>query len=455
MQTQLNVVILAAGQGTRMRSALPKVLHTLGHKPLLEHVLDTAKSLNCQSLHVVYGHGGDLVKQKLAHHEVNWVLQDQQLGTGHAVEQAMPHIPDNQPVLILYGDVPLIKQETLQRLIDAAGRDRLGLLTATLPDPTGYGRIIRNDSGEVVKIIEQKDANDKQKKIREINTGMLALNSTRLKGWLQQLENNNAQGEYYLTDVIGMAALESVSINTVQPESLTEIEGVNNKVQLAELERAYQRRQAEQLMHLGVTFRDPARFDLRGELEVGNDVVIDVNVVIEGKVKLGNGVTIEPNNIIKNSTIADHSVVHANSVIESAIIGEHCEIGPFARIRPDTHLAQQVKIGNFVEVKKSTIAQQSKVNHLSYIGDTEMGEKVNIGAGTITCNYDGANKHKTIIGNNVFIGSDTQLVAPVEIGAGATIGAGSTITHDAPRGELTLSRSPQKTRQGWKRPTKK
>jgi bifunctional UDP-N-acetylglucosamine pyrophosphorylase/glucosamine-1-phosphate N-acetyltransferase len=455
MQTQLNVVILAAGQGTRMRSALPKVLHTLGHKPLLEHVLDTAKSLNCQSLHVVYGHGGDLVKQKLAHHEVNWVLQDQQLGTGHAVEQAMPHIPDNQPVLILYGDVPLIKQETLQRLIDAAGRDRLGLLTATLPDPTGYGRIIRNDSGEVVKIIEQKDANDEQKKIREINTGMLALNSTRLKGWLQQLENNNAQGEYYLTDVIGMAALESVSINTVQPESLTEIEGVNNKVQLAELERAYQRRQAEQLMHLGVTFRDPARFDLRGELEVGNDVVIDVNVVIEGKVKLGNGVTIEPNNIIKNSTIADHSVVHANSVIESAIIGEHCEIGPFARIRPDTHLAQQVKIGNFVEVKKSTIAQQSKVNHLSYIGDTEMGEKVNIGAGTITCNYDGANKHKTIIGNNVFIGSDTQLVAPVEIGAGATIGAGSTITHDAPRGELTLSRSPQKTRQGWKRPTKK
>lgn len=455
MQTQLNVVILAAGQGTRMRSALPKVLHTLGHKPLLEHVLDTAKSLNCQSLHVVYGHGGDLVKQKLAHHEVNWVLQDQQLGTGHAVEQAMPHIPDNQPVLILYGDVPLIKQETLQRLIDAAGRDRLGLLTATLPDPTGYGRIIRNDSGEVVKIIEQKDANDEQKKIREINTGMLALNSTRLKGWLQQLENNNAQGEYYLTDVIGMAALESVSINTVQPESLTEIEGVNNKVQLAELERAYQRRQAEQLMHLGVTFRDPARFDLRGELEVGNDVVIDVNVVIEGKVKLGNGVTIEPNNIIKNSTIADHSVVHANSVIESAIIGEHCEIGPFARIRPDTHLAQQVKIGNFVEVKKSTIARQSKVNHLSYIGDTEMGEKVNIGAGTITCNYDGANKHKTIIGNNVFIGSDTQLVAPVEIGAGATIGAGSTITHDAPRGELTLSRSPQKTRQGWKRPTKK
>lgn len=438
-----------------MRSALPKVLHTLGHKPLLEHVLDTAKSLNCQSLHVVYGHGGDLVKQKLVHHEVNWVLQDQQLGTGHAVEQAMPFIADNQPVLILYGDVPLIKKETLQRLIDAAGRDNLGLLTATLSDPTGYGRIIRNDAGDVVKIIEQKDASEEQKKVREINTGMLALNSTRLKGWLQQLENNNAQGEYYLTDVIGMAALENMTINTVQPDSLTEIEGVNNKVQLAELERAYQRQQAEKLMHQGVTIRDPARFDLRGELETGNDVVIDVNVVIEGRVKLGNGVTIEPNNIIKNSTIADHSVVHANSIIESAVIGEHCEIGPFARIRPDTQLAQQVKIGNFVEVKKSTIAQQSKVNHLSYIGDTEMGAKVNIGAGTITCNYDGANKHKTIIGDNVFIGSDTQLVAPVEIGAGATIGAGSTITHDAPKGELTLSRSPQKTRQGWKRPTKK
>ncbi|WP_455366201.1 bifunctional UDP-N-acetylglucosamine diphosphorylase/glucosamine-1-phosphate N-acetyltransferase GlmU, partial [Kaarinaea lacus] len=442
------------GQGTRMRSALPKVLHTIGHKALLEHVLDTAKSLNCQSLHVVYGHGGDMVKERLAHHEVNWVLQDQQLGTGHAVEQAMPFIADNQPVLILYGDVPLIKKETLQRLIDAAGHDHLGLLTATLPDPAGYGRIIRNDAGQVVKIVEQKDADEVQQKVREINTGMLALNSTRLKSWLQQLENNNAQGEYYLTDVIGMAALENVTINTVQPEALTEIEGVNNKLQLAELERAYQHNQAEKFMQQGVTIRDPARFDLRGELEVGSDVIIDVNVVIEGKVKLGNGVTIEPNNIIKDSTIADHSIVHANSVIESAIIGEHCEIGPFSRIRPDTRLAQQVKIGNFVEVKKSAIAQQSKVNHLSYIGDTEMGEKVNIGAGTITCNYDGANKYKTIIGDNVFIGSDTQLVAPVEIGAGATIGAGSTITHDAPQGELTLSRSPQKTRQGWKRPTK-
>ena len=438
-----------------MKSALPKVLHSVGHKPLLEHVLDTAKGLKAQSIHVVYGHGGDLVKQRLAHHEVNWVLQDQQMGTGHAVEQAMPFIADNQSVLILYGDVPLIKQQTLQRLIDAAGTDALGLLTAILTDPTGYGRIIRNDSGEVVKITEQKDTNEEQKKIREINTGMLVLNSSRLKGWLKQLENNNSQGEYYLTDVIGMAALESVAINTVQPDAITEIEGVNNKLQLAELERAYQRNQAEKLMNLGVTIRDPARFDLRGELEVGNDVVIDVNVVIEGNVKLGNGVTIEPNNIIRDSVIADNSVVHSNCVIEAAVIGENCEIGPFARIRPDTHISQQAKIGNFVEVKKSTIGRQSKVNHLSYIGDTEMGEKVNIGAGTITCNYDGANKHKTIIRDNVFVGSDTQLVAPVEIGEGATIGAGSTITHDAPKGELTLSRSPQKTRQGWKRPVKK
>jgi len=438
-----------------MKSALPKVLHTLGHKSLLEHVLDTANGLNAQSIHVVYGHGGERVKQQLARHNVNWVLQDQQLGTGHAVEQAAPFVPDNQPVLILYGDVPLIKQQTLQKLIAAAGSDALGLLTATLADPTGYGRIIRNAAGEVVKIIEQKDADDAQKKIREINTGMLALNSTRLKGWLKQLENNNAQGEYYLTDVIGMAALENIAINTVQPDAIYEIEGVNNKLQLAELERAYQRQQAEQLMHLGVTLRDPARFDLRGELEAGADVVIDVNVVIEGKVKLGNGVTIEPNNIIKNTSIADHSIVHANCVIDSAVIGAHCAIGPYARIRPETRLADHVKIGNFVEVKKSNIGAHSKVNHLSYIGDTEMGADVNVGAGTITCNYDGANKHKTIIGDHVFIGSDTQLVAPVEVGAGATIGAGSTITHDAPKGELTLSRSPQKTRQGWKRPVKK
>ena len=314
---------------------------------------------------------------------------------------------------------------------------------------------MRNDAGAVVKIVEEKDASDQQRKITEINTGMMALNSSKLKNWLDQLENDNAQSEYYLTDVIGMAAQEKVSINTVQPDSLVEIEGVNNKIQLAELERVFQRQQANKLMLQGVTFRDPERFDLRGELNVGKDVVIDVNVVIEGHVSLGNGVIIEPNNVIMDSSIADNSVIHPNCVIESSTIGKSCEIGPFTRIRPETNLIEQVKVGNFVEIKKSNIAFGSKVNHLSYVGDTEMGEKVNVGAGTITCNYDGAYKHKTIIGDNVFIGSDTQLVAPVEVGEGATIGAGSTITHDVPRGELTLSRSPQTTRSGWKRPVKK
>ena len=455
MSSDLHIVILAAGQGTRMKSALPKVLHLLAHKPLLAHVLDMAQSLDAKSIHVVYGHGGELVKESLSSYKVNWVLQDEQLGTGHAVEQAMPSIPDNHRVLILYGDVPLIQQDTLTNLVAAADNNALGLLTAILPEPTGYGRIIRNDAGDVVKIVEEKDASDEQKQVNEINTGMLALNSTKLKNWLNQLENNNAQGEYYLTDVIGMAAFEGITINTVHPAALTEIEGINNKLQLAQLERAYQMRHAEQLMQQGVTLRDPQRFDLRGELEVGRDVVIDVNVVLEGNVKLGNGVTIGPNCVIRDSELADNVSVHPNCVIESAVIGKDCDIGPFARVRPDTRLAEKVKIGNFVEVKKAVIDAGSKVNHLSYIGDTTMGKNVNVGAGTITCNYDGANKHQTIIGDNVFIGSDTQLVAPVEVGEGATIGAGSTITHDAPKGELTLSRSPQKTRQGWKRPVKK
>ncbi|WP_455366504.1 bifunctional UDP-N-acetylglucosamine diphosphorylase/glucosamine-1-phosphate N-acetyltransferase GlmU [Kaarinaea lacus] len=455
MQSNLHVVILAAGQGTRMKSALPKVLHEIGGKSLLEHVIQSARQLNATTLHIVYGHGGEQVKQLLSHYEVNWVLQDQQLGTGHAVEQAMPNIPDGESVLVLYGDVPLIAQDTLTKLIAASSPGALGLLTARLPSPTGYGRIVRNDAGEVIQIVEEKDASDQQRKINEVNTGMLALNSSNLKKWLGQLENNNAQGEYYLTDVIGMAALENVAIKTVHPKSLVEIEGVNNKVQLAHLERVYQRQQAEKLMLQGVTFRDPGRFDLRGELVVGKDVVIDVNVVIEGKVSLGDGVTIESNNVIINSTIAEGTTVHPNCVIESSTIGKSCEVGPFSRIRPETHLKEEVKVGNFVEIKKSNIASGSKVNHLSYVGDTEMGEKVNVGAGTITCNYDGAYKHKTIIGDNVFIGSDTQLVAPVEVGAGATIGAGSTITHDVPKGELTLSRSPQQTRRGWKRPVKK
>jgi bifunctional UDP-N-acetylglucosamine pyrophosphorylase/glucosamine-1-phosphate N-acetyltransferase len=455
MSSRLNIVILAAGQGTRMKSALPKVLHKIAHKPLLEHVLDTARHLDAHTIHVVYGHGGEQVREQLNNQDVNWVLQDRQLGTGHAVEQAMPAIPDNETVLILYGDVPLITEETLQRLIHAADGGGLGLLTAELADPTGYGRIIRNESGEVIRIVEQKDATGEQRQVKEINTGMLALDSNRLKQWLTRLENNNVQGEYYLTDVIGMAAQEGIKINTVQPTTLPEIEGINNKLQLGQLERVYQMQQAETFMQQGVTFRDPARFDLRGDLEVGQDVTIDVNVIIEGRVKLGNGVTLGPNTVIKNSTLADNVTVHPNCVIESAVIGKGCDIGPFARVRPDTVLAEQVKIGNFVEVKKATIDVGSKVNHLSYIGDTNMGKNVNIGAGTITCNYDGANKHQTIIGDNAFIGSDTQLVAPVEVGEGATIGAGSTISHDAPKGELTLSRAPQKTRQGWKRPVKK
>ncbi|MGD8569227.1 MAG: bifunctional UDP-N-acetylglucosamine diphosphorylase/glucosamine-1-phosphate N-acetyltransferase GlmU [Gammaproteobacteria bacterium] len=455
MSSRLNIVILAAGQGTRMKSALPKVLHKIAHKPLLEHVLDTARRLAAHTIHVVYGHGGEQVREQLNDQDVNWVLQDRQLGTGHAVEQAMPAIPDNETVLILYGDVPLITTETLQRLIHAADGGALGLLTAQLSDPTGYGRIIRNESGEVIRIVEQKDATDEQRQVKEINTGMLALESNRLKQWLTRLENNNVQGEYYLTDVIGMAAQEGIKINTVQPMALPEIEGINNKLQLAQLERVYQMQQAEKFMQQGVTFRDPARFDLRGDLEVGQDVIIDVNVIVEGKVKLGSGVTIGPNTFIKDSELADNVTVQPNCVIESAVIGKGCDIGPFARVRPDTVLAEQVKIGNFVEVKKATIDTGSKVNHLSYIGDTTMGKNVNIGAGTITCNYDGANKHRTIIGDNVFVGSDTQLVAPVEVGEGATIGAGSTITHDAPKAELTLSRAPQKTRQGWKRPVKK
>jgi bifunctional UDP-N-acetylglucosamine pyrophosphorylase/glucosamine-1-phosphate N-acetyltransferase len=455
MPSRLNIVILAAGQGTRMKSALPKVLHPIAHKPLLQHVLDTARQLDAHTIHVVYGHGGEQVKETLGSPDVNWVLQDQQLGTGHAVEQAMPGIPDDETVLVLYGDVPLITADTLQRLIHAADNSALGLLTAELQDPTGYGRIIRNDNGQVVKIVEQKDASEEQRQVKEINTGMLALDSSRLRQWLNRLENDNVQGEFYLTDIIGMAAKEGIAINAVHPATLFEIEGINNKQQLAQLERVYQMQQAELLMQQGVTFRDPARFDVRGELEVGKDATIDVNVIIEGKVRLGNGVTIGPNNVIKDATLADNVTVHPNCVIESATIGADCDIGPFARVRPDTRLAEKVKIGNFVEIKKANISSGSKVNHLSYIGDTTMGKNVNIGAGTITCNYDGANKHKTIIGDNAFIGSDTQLVAPVEVGEGATVGAGSTITHDAPKGELTLSRAPQQTRKGWKRPVKK
>jgi bifunctional UDP-N-acetylglucosamine pyrophosphorylase/glucosamine-1-phosphate N-acetyltransferase len=455
MSDALSVIVLAAGQGTRMKSDLPKVLHAIGGKPMLARVLDVAQVLKPAISAVVYGHGGEQVPRALDGYNVQWVLQAQQLGTGHAVAQALPQIPDDHTVLLLYGDVPLVTAPTLTALVQQARDGALALLTAQLSDPTGYGRIVRDGANRVQRIVEQKDATAQELAIREINTGMLAVNAQQLRGWIARLKNNNAQGEYYLTDIVGFAVADGVRVNTAQAADLMEIEGINNKAQLARLERALQLRQANEYLLQGLTLRDPARFDVRGELSFGKDVVIDVNVVIEGRVQLGHRVAIGPNVYLKDVSIGDDSEVHANSVIEHAVIGRACGIGPFARLRPDTVLADDVRVGNFVEVKKSSIAQGSKVNHLSYVGDTTMGANVNIGAGTITCNYDGANKHQTIIGNDVFIGSDTQLVAPVTIGDGATIGAGSTITRDAPAHTLSLSRAKQTTKEGWKRPVKK
>ena len=451
----LSVVILAAGQGTRMRSPLPKVLHPLAGKSLLEHVVATALKLGAGKILIVYGHGGDAVPKQLERLPVQWVEQAQQLGTGHAVVQALPHIPAADTVLVLYGDVPLISAATLQKLLAQAGREGFGLLTAQLADPQGYGRIVRDSQGQVLRIVEHKDATPAEREIGEINTGMMAMPAERLKGWLSQISNTNSQNEFYLTDVIALAVREGIKIATVSADTATEIMGVNTKLQLAELERHYQRTQSERLMLQGVTLCDPARFDLRGELTAGTDVVLDVNVVIEGEVTLGDRVQIGPNNWIRNATIGDDVQILPNCVIEDAVIAAGCRIGPFARIRPETKLAEGAHIGNFVEIKKSTVGANSKINHLSYIGDSTVGRDVNIGAGTITCNYDGANKHQTVIGDGAFIGSDTQLVAPVQIGAGATIGAGSTITKDVPPDKLTLSRAKQETRESWKRPVKK
>jgi bifunctional UDP-N-acetylglucosamine pyrophosphorylase/glucosamine-1-phosphate N-acetyltransferase len=451
----LTVVVLAAGQGTRMKSNLPKVLHRIGGKPLLEHVINDAQALQAEQIIVVYGHGGEQVRQALSAYELEWVEQAEQLGTGHAVEQALPAIADDHMVLLLYGDVPLICVHTLRRLVAETEGDSLALLTASLDDPTGYGRIIRDTAGRVQCIVEQKDASLEQLQVTEINTGMLAVRASLLRQWIAQLENNNAQGEFYLTDIVGLAVADGVTVATAQPDEICEIEGVNNKRQLAQLERAFQRRQANALMEQGLTLLDPARFDLRGELSIGRDVVIDINAVIEGNVVLGDNVTVGPNTLLKNVTIGAGTQIHAHCVLEQSSVGARCEIGPFARFRPETKLADQVKVGNFVEIKKSVIAEGSKVNHLSYVGDTTMGAHVNVGAGTITCNYDGANKHPTIIGDNVFIGSSTQLVAPVTVGAGATIGAGSTITKDVPAETLALSRTQQQIKQGWQRPKKK
>ena len=450
----LSIIILAAGQGTRMRSALPKVLHPLGGMPLLQHVIRTAQTLSPDRIAIVYGHGGEQVKKALSHEPVDWILQDQQLGTGHAVDQAMPSVRDEDTVLVLYGDVPLIQSGTLTALVEKAGAGQLAVLTAELDNPQGYGRMLRDDKGQLVGIVEQKDASEAQLAIREINSGFLAAPAGHLRSWLQRLDNSNAQGEYYLTDIIAMAASDGVVVESTGAAHEYEILGINDRVQLAQLERTWQQQQAEALMRSGVTLADPARLDIRGDVSAGQDCCIDINVVLEGKVTLGERVNIGPGCVIKNATIGDDVDIFAHCVIEDGVIGAACRIGPFARIRPETTLSEQVHIGNFVEIKKSTVARGSKINHLSYIGDTCMGSGVNVGAGTITCNYDGAYKHLTEIGNNVFIGSDTQLVAPVKVGDGATIGAGSTITRDVPDNELTLSRSKQQTITGWKRPVK-
>ena len=451
----ISVVILAAGQGKRMKSDLPKVLQPVAGRPLLQHVIDAARELSASDIHVVYGHGGERVRETLAAENVTWALQAEQLGTGHAVQRAMPAVPDDHLVLILFGDVPLVQAATMQRLVEAAaGGEALGVLSVRMQDPTGYGRIVRDRAGTVARIVEHKDANQKERAIDEVNTGLMAASAKRMREWLAQLRNDNAQGEYYLTDVVVLAAKAGLKINVIPADSEDEVLGVNDKVQLAEVESIYRKRRATELMLQGVTLVDPARFDARGRVTVGCDVHIDVNVVLEGKVRLGNRVRIGPNVVIRDSEIGDDTVVFPNCVIDSASIGPNCNIGPFARFRPSSSLAQGVHVGNFVEVKNSILGAGTKANHLTYLGDATVGEKVNVGAGTITCNYDGVNKWRTEIGAGAFIGSGAMLVAPVKIGAGATIGAGSTITKDAPDDKLTLERSKQLTLDSWKRPVK-
>ena len=449
----MNIVILAAGQGKRMHSNLPKVLHPLAGKPLVSHVIDTARSLSPQTLCLVYGHGGDAVRTTLAAPDLAWALQEPQLGTGHAVQQAMPHLNTAGTTLILYGDVPLIQAETLKRLLQAA-HDGLAILTVELDDPSGYGRIVRNAAGEVIRIVEQKDASADERRIGEINTGIMAMPTAHLGDWLGRLSNNNAQKEYYLTDIVAMAVDAGLPIHTSNPKHAWEVLGINSKVQLAELERIAQRCNADLLMEQGVRLADPARLDVRGELVCGRDVFIDVNCVFEGKVELAEAVEVGPNCVLKNARIGAGTRLAAFTHIEDAVVGPDGRIGPFARLRPGTVLAEDVHVGNFVEIKKSTFAAHSKANHLAYIGDATVGSRVNIGAGTITCNYDGANKFQTIIEDDAFIGSDTQLVAPVTVGRGATLGAGTTLTKNAPADTLTISRSKQTSISGWKRPLK-
>tara|TARA_R110002167_G_C12690832_1_gene652392 strand:+ start:1396 stop:2772 length:1377 start_codon:yes stop_codon:yes gene_type:complete len=455
----LEVIILAAGQGTRMKSRLPKVLHAVAGKPMLGHVIDTASVLNPVATHVVVGHGGaqlrDYLSTSFSTLKLNVVEQSEQLGTGHAVDQAMPQVDTDSVALILYGDVPLTRLETLQELVARAQQGSLALLTVELADPSGYGRIVRDHQHQVIAIVEQKDATEAELGIREINTGIMALPASWLKQWLPQLSSDNAQGEYYLTDIIAMAAKENHTIQAIHPGSEQEVQGVNNRLQLAELERWFQLQQAKHWMAEGVTLADPSRVDFRGDIRIGQDVSLDINVILEGKVVIGDNVSIGANSVIKDSSIASGTIIKPHSMLDQTEVGEHCDIGPFARLRPGTVLAARAKIGNFVETKKTRVGEGSKINHLSYVGDAVLGCNVNVGAGTITCNYDGVNKFQTEIGDNAFIGSNTSLVAPILVGAGATTGAGSTITKAIAADALGVARGRQVNLKDWKRPQKK
>ncbi|MBO8214071.1 bifunctional UDP-N-acetylglucosamine diphosphorylase/glucosamine-1-phosphate N-acetyltransferase GlmU [Acinetobacter nosocomialis] len=448
------VIILAAGKGTRMRSQLPKVLQPLAGRPLLGHVIKTAKQLLAENIITIYGHGGDHVKQTFAQENIQWVEQAEQLGTGHAVQMTLPVLPKDGISLILYGDVPLVRQTTLEQLVEVSSKTGIGMITLHVDNPTGYGRIVRQD-GKIQAIVEHKDATDAQRQIQEINTGIYCVSNAKLHEWLPKLSNENAQGEYYLTDIVAMAVADGLEIASIQPELAFEVEGVNDRLQLAALERDFQQQQAKELMQQGVTFTDPARFDLRGSVKVGHDVRIDVNVIIEGDCELGDFVEIGAGCILKNTKIAAGTKVQPYSVFDGAIVGENTQIGPFARLRPGAKLANEVHIGNFVEVKNTTIGLGSKANHFTYLGDAEIGADSNIGAGTITCNYDGANKHKTTIGDAVFIGSNSSLVAPVTIGNGATVGAGSVITKDVAEQSLSFERAQQISKANYQRPQKR
>jgi bifunctional UDP-N-acetylglucosamine pyrophosphorylase/glucosamine-1-phosphate N-acetyltransferase len=452
----MNVVILAAGMGKRMQSDLPKVLHPLAGKPLLQHVIDTARSLTPTRLCVIYGHGGAAVPEMLKQLDgdpIDTALQQPQLGTGHAVMQAVPRLDDRVPTLVLYGDVPLTTAASLRRLLAAAGTDKLGILTVVQDNPFGLGRMVRED-GRIVRIVEEKDATDAERTIKEINSGILVVPTRQLKAWLASLSNNNAQGEYYLTDIVAKAVADGVEVVSAHPDAEWEVAGVNSKVQLAELERRHQRNLADALLEQGVTLLDPARLDIRGELICGRDVIIDVGCVFEGRVELGDGVQVGAHNVLVNAKVAAGATIKPFCHIEEAVVGAASLIGPYARLRPGTVLAEDVHIGNFVEIKNSQIAAHSKANHLAYVGDATVGSRVNVGAGVITCNYDGANKFRTVIEDEAFIGSDCQLIAPVTVGKGATLGAGTTLAKDAPAGKLTISRSRQSVIEGWTRPVK-